>query len=1042
MAKDPNPAADLDDPRNIDVPAALFPRLSLFAGLKPAPSLDKFPGSVVLRRYPKGDLLCRQAEPGWTAYYILTAKDMDELRHFPGRRLAEIPEEQKKRHDNLAKNRSQAVDMETRKQTPGLPEADRKDLQKKSETLAKDNTKLEKSLKDLDEETRTWAAFRPIAEATFPELTTPPPPEPLAMAEAYLTQAAPGAPRLLGWWQRLTAWRQGRDDPAGSLTPPRVRFDGPADFADERRINVMVEGDLLGEKSCLQRTPRSATVVATRDCYVLVLLRNILVSILKDKNHEKRTLDVLRTRSLRTYFLDFPIFRALSEQQLNDLCEKVELEAYEPGALIYDEHDRSECMHLIGAGLVKVMHHVSWLYAADDIADWPSLIADLKAQTASAASGGNLGQLLPSALRQLLQQPVELSEAVKTTIVAGLNEVLKSPTVLGQPLFTKVVRNHRLGLKVWQIMAAAPSANEPGLLRLNRLLLEALLPGAVPSRKTTEEDEGPAFRIEEFCDWRALAAKLVADAKPPTDPIRCLWDLLTETSKARFRVAQGTAVSAQDAAAMVEALNDLLTELPWLLLAPVTRFLEEKWQVAKKVQEFLPRGERWTSFAFERWTRAFNRVGLEALLPNSLGKARRPTGPPVVVAYRGRGEFIGEIGLMEGKPRSATCVAYNHPDNDPERETGPVYLVRMSKDLFEQLLAQLPQFRRQVEEVIARRKESSQESLTALASGPVPRAMVSTEQVGQLGLPEGQRLMLIDLDRCTRCDECVQACVTTHADGRSRLFLSGPRVDHHYLVPTTCRSCLDPVCMIGCPVGSIHRGQQGEMLIRDWCIGCGLCAKQCPYGAIQMHPLGLAPEGAFGWRWAPAPTVAAANWQELSFSDRDWHIDRAPFTFDRVFQEAMGPGPSPPGQPICFRFTFPVEQETLGRLRELTLEVISTEQAIGSAAVWLNGQEITTTERAKRGRREYPVANAQSCLRRGNNTVAVRITPGAAAETPFFDLCLYEVRKLAEELTEKVVTHRAVVCDLCSSLPNGPACVRACPHDAAMRVDGQQFTRA
>ena len=51
--------------------------------------------------------------------------------------------------------------------------------------------------------------------------------------------------------------------------------------------------------------------------------------------------------------------------------------------------------------------------------------------------------------------------------------------------------------------------------------------------------------------------------------------------------------------------------------------------------------------------------------------------------------------------------------------------------------------------------------------------------------------MTIDLDRCTRCDECVRACVATHDDGRSRLFLEGPRYGP-YLVPTTCRSWARP----------------------------------------------------------------------------------------------------------------------------------------------------------------------------------------------------------------------------------------------------------
>jgi Fe-S-cluster-containing hydrogenase component 2 len=55
------------------------------------------------------------------------------------------------------------------------------------------------------------------------------------------------------------------------------------------------------------------------------------------------------------------------------------------------------------------------------------------------------------------------------------------------------------------------------------------------------------------------------------------------------------------------------------------------------------------------------------------------------------------------------------------------------------------------------------------------------------------------------------------------------------MVPITCRSCLDPVCMIDCPVRSIQRGDNREMVIKDWCIGCQRCAKNCPYDAIKMH---------------------------------------------------------------------------------------------------------------------------------------------------------------------------------------------------------------
>ncbi len=100
-------------------------------------------------------------------------------------------------------------------------------------------------------------------------------------------------------------------------------------------------------------------------------------------------------------------------------------------------------------------------------------------------------------------------------------------------------------------------------------------------------------------------------------------------------------------------------------------------------------------------------------------------------------------------------------------------------------------------------------------------------------LMQGQNLLLLDLDKCTRCDECVKACVATHDDGVTRLVRDGLRFEN-YLVATSCRACMDPLCMTRCPVGSIRRKATLDIVIEDWCIGCGNCATDCPYGNINV----------------------------------------------------------------------------------------------------------------------------------------------------------------------------------------------------------------
>jgi Fe-S-cluster-containing dehydrogenase component/CRP-like cAMP-binding protein len=98
----------------------------------------------------------------------------------------------------------------------------------------------------------------------------------------------------------------------------------------------------------------------------------------------------------------------------------------------------------------------------------------------------------------------------------------------------------------------------------------------------------------------------------------------------------------------------------------------------------------------------------------------------------------------------------------------------------------------------------------------------------------GTAAMVIDLDRCTRCDDCVRACAATH-DNNPRFLRHGPTTGR-IMIANACMHCADPVCMIGCPTGAIHRESfAGQVVINPiTCIGCTACANNCPYDAIRM----------------------------------------------------------------------------------------------------------------------------------------------------------------------------------------------------------------
>ena len=191
-------------------------------------------------------------------------------------------------------------------------------------------------------------------------------------------------------------------------------------------------------------------------------------------------------------------------------------------------------------------------------------------------------------------------------------------------------------------------------------------------------------------------------------------------------------------------------------------------------------------------------------------------GGELVLAYLSRGDYFGEIGLLGGGVRTATCTALDH-----------VEVVRISGDDFRQMIERFPTVRAGLAAVAEERQLANQQRMQMLHSVPI-------DQFLSQGLMEAQSLLVLDLEHCTRCDACVNACADAH-DGVTRLVRDGLRFDQ-YLVATSCRQCRDPLCMVGCPVGSIRRRNSLEVIIEDWCIGCGLCARNCPYGNINLHP--------------------------------------------------------------------------------------------------------------------------------------------------------------------------------------------------------------
>lgn len=125
--------------------------------------------------------------------------------------------------------------------------------------------------------------------------------------------------------------------------------------------------------------------------------------------------------------------------------------------------------------------------------------------------------------------------------------------------------------------------------------------------------------------------------------------------------------------------------------------------------------------------------------------------------------------------------------------------------------------------------------------------------------------LVIDLDICVGCHACVVSCKEWNTGGYGAALsdqdpygedVTGAWLNrvHSYEIrpdgvalsededvrvvhfPKSCLHCDDAPCVTVCPTGaSYKRAEDGIVLVdEDKCIGCGLCAWACPYGAREM----------------------------------------------------------------------------------------------------------------------------------------------------------------------------------------------------------------
>ena len=185
-----------------------------------------------------------------------------------------------------------------------------------------------------------------------------------------------------------------------------------------------------------------------------------------------------------------------------------------------------------------------------------------------------------------------------------------------------------------------------------------------------------------------------------------------------------------------------------------------------------------------------------------------------IMAYLGQGAYFGEVALFDNRPRAATAMALTRTE-----------LVKINKADFDLLLLNYPEVKSELMKFAASRYAAAPGQVSGADQDLVQWA-TSQDMFG------AEAILFLNLDLCARCLNCITACASLHG-GVSRIAHNGIRYKN-ILIPTSCRHCRQPTCMIGCPTGAIQRDKSGEVYHLDTCIGCGTCAKGCPFGNISI----------------------------------------------------------------------------------------------------------------------------------------------------------------------------------------------------------------
>jgi CRP-like cAMP-binding protein len=124
-----------------------------------------------------------------------------------------------------------------------------------------------------------------------------------------------------------------------------------------RTLAELGEGSFFGEMGLISDAPRVASVIATRDCTLLEVTREMLSRLgARFPSLEQVVQQFYKDRLLDTLLKTNPIFQPLPEEQKRAIAERFQSRSVEPGTVLLQQGQRSHALHLLLRGRCSVVH--------------------------------------------------------------------------------------------------------------------------------------------------------------------------------------------------------------------------------------------------------------------------------------------------------------------------------------------------------------------------------------------------------------------------------------------------------------------------------------------------------------------------------------------------------------------------------------------------------------------------------------------------------------------------------------------------------------